>query len=232
MTARILNADVFDALPTLPPGSVDCVVTSPPYWNLRSYLPNGHAQKPQELGSEPTPEAYVAAMVRVFRLVRAALADHGTCWINCGDSYSSGCSGESRLAEWGAEYARGGGHSDKAAKHQRPPAAGLAPGNLCLIPWRLALALQSDGWLVRSVVVWHKPAPMPASLAGWRWQRCRVKVGNKPPQEWENGWGGRTRSMGGSSQQTHKEPLWQDCPGCDRCRHCRGYAHTRTGGRP
>src|SRR5262245_14479231 len=94
VAARILNGDVFEVLPTLVRGSVDCVVTSPPYWNLPSYLPNGDPLKARELGSEPTPEAYVAAMVRFFRLVRQALADHGTCWVNCGDSYAAG--GESR----------------------------------------------------------------------------------------------------------------------------------------
>src|SRR5262245_12284379 len=139
MPARILEGDVFDRLPELEEGSVDVCVTSPPYWALRSYLPQDHALKSRELGSEATPDAYVARMVKVFRLVRRALADHAVAFVNIGDTYS-------------------------------------ADGCLALIPQRLALALQADGWICRSMIVWHKPAPMPASLAGWRWARHRVKV--------------------------------------------------------
>ena len=125
---------------------------------LRSYLPKGHPLKPQELGSEPTPAEFVDNLVRVFRLVRDAMADHATCWVNIGDTYASGvCGGGSPLD------ARTDGKSNKRnptrenVREQRQGSAGMAgipAGNLCLIPQRLAIALQEDKWLVRSVVCW------------------------------------------------------------------------------
>src|SRR5471030_3257798 len=93
MSATILQGDVFAMLPTIAPGSVDCAVTSPPYWALRSYLPKGHPLKHLEIGQEKSPAEYVKKMVRVFDLVRDCLADHGTCWVNIGDSYSGGGNG-------------------------------------------------------------------------------------------------------------------------------------------
>ena len=98
MGARILQGNVFDLLPTIEPGSVDLCVTSPPYWMLRSYLPKGHPLKPQELGSEPTPAAFIDNLVRVFRLVRDAMADHAVAFVNIGDTYAGGvCGGGSPL---------------------------------------------------------------------------------------------------------------------------------------
>src|SRR6516162_4893023 len=104
-------------------------------------------------------------MVAVLRLVREALADHGTVWLNVGDTYAGG---------GGGNY--GNGKSVRSQGEQQVTNVlnrggfGVDAGSLCLIPWRLAIALQDDGWLVRSVVVWHKPSCMPASLAGWMWR--------------------------------------------------------------
>lgn len=171
MASRVLQGDVFSVLPTLTPGSIDCAVTSPPYWQLRSYLAKDHPLKHLELGSEKTPGEFVANMVRVFGLVRTALADHGTCWVNIGDSYSH----DSRGGETGGKHMDW--HHDKAMSPGRMhKLEGPESGNLCLIPQRLAIALQDDGWFVRSIVIWHKPAPMPTSVSGWRWMRCRKKV--------------------------------------------------------
>ncbi len=222
MASKILQGNVFDTLPGIQPGSVDCCVTSPPYWMLRSYLPKGHPLKHLELGSEPTPAEYVANMVRVFGLVRECLADHGTLWVNVGDTYATG----------------GGGDEQKSVKAngQKPinakRASGLDHGNLCLIPWRLAIALQDDGWIVRSVVVWHKPAPMPCSVTGWRWVRCRVKV--KPQQKGkqdsvQNG-GPRTRDMSNGHYIGGAE--WHDCPGCPKCEPNAGLVLRRGSWRP
>jgi DNA modification methylase len=134
--ARILVGDALERLQGVPDGSVQTCVTSPPYWGLRDYGNDG------QLGLEPTPDEYVANMVAVFREVRRVLADDGTLWLNLGDSYAGG--------------GRGGlqGHSPE----------GLKPKDLVGIPWRVAFALQADGWWLRQDIIWHKPNPMPESV--------------------------------------------------------------------
>jgi len=162
VAARIIHGDVFDVLPVLTPGSVDCMMTSIPYWQLRSYLPADHPLKPRELGLEASPEEYVTRMVEVFRLVKRVLAPHGTVWLNCGDTFSSGTANANGLSGSGLKRnlkdegarVRACEENKVARGERRPPTAGIPPGNLCLIPQRLALALQADGWIVRSVVVW------------------------------------------------------------------------------
>lgn len=150
---------------------VQMCVTSPPYFGLRDY---GH---PGQLGLEQTPDEYVAAMVEVFSLVWYLLADDGVLWLNLGDSYSgagpSGASYESettkRRAEMSSEgafrisktlAARGLTYAEK--KPVPPP--GLKKKDLIGIPWRVAFALQADGWWLRSDIIWHKPNPMPESV--------------------------------------------------------------------
>lgn len=229
---RILQGCVFDRLPELEPGSIDCAVTSPPYWQLRSYLPKGHALKSRELGSERTPAEYVANMVRVFGLVRDAMADHGTLWINVGDTYSQ--YNANRGASKGKlEGNRNGAH----AAADRGLLAGEA-GNLCLVPQRLAISLADDGWIVRSIIVWHKPAPMPASIAGWRWMRCRAKVRNlvHKGQGYEGSveLGGQTHSskQSGTNGAFLPRVEWQDCPGCRKCEPNAGLVLRRGSWRP
>ena len=157
MTARLLTGDCRTILPTLPEGSVQCCVTSPPYFGLRDY---GHAA---QIGLEPTPDAYVAEMVAVSREVRRVLADDGVLFLNLGDSYASGEIGRHD----GSSGRRIGGHkvSTKFAKRQQARIeTGMAAKNLLGIPWRVAFALQSDGWYLRSDIIWHKPNPMPESV--------------------------------------------------------------------
>lgn len=216
MATTILQGNVFDLLPTIQPGSVDCCITSPPYWMLRSYLPAGHALKPLELGSEPTPAAYIANMVRVFGLVRECLADHGTCWVNVGDSYSSG------HGERGSVNGTSPGHAADWDNLPSRPKLSIDAGNLCLIPQRLAIALQDAGWIVRSIIVWHKPAPMPASISGWMWRRCRVKVKSQPRHLLTSARCGREEP----STELHYAQ-WQDCPGCPKCTPSGGYVLRR-----
>lgn len=226
MSQTILQGNVFDLLPQIKPGSVDCCVTSPPYWLLRSYLPKGHPLKPLELGSEKTPGEFVDNLVRVFRLVRDCLADHGVVFVNIGDSYGQqagkGFNGQAKLPE-----------QDKDLALDRKQ-TGIPAGNLCLIPQRLAIALQDDGWVVRSVICWSKPSPMPASLAGWAWRKCRVKVGNKGREDW----GVNGKKTGSKMHATapgehgHCEPKWTDCPGCARCTPHGGYVLRRGSWRP
>ena len=129
-----LEGDCRQVLPTLPAKSVSCVVTSPPYYLMRSYLPNNHPAKHLEIGQERTVQQYIETLVGVFRQVARVLVSDGTLWINIGDKYAD---------------------KDNAA------AAGVKPGNLMGLPWRLAMALQSDGYLLRSSVIWHKPNPLP-----------------------------------------------------------------------
>jgi DNA modification methylase len=140
---------------------VQTCVTSPPYFGLRDY---GHEG---QIGLEPTPEAYIAAMVEVFRCVRDVLADDGTLWLNLGDSYArSAGPEESKLATThtiGVGYKRVAENGGAPQKENRPP-PGLKPKDLIGIPWMLAFALRADGWYLRQDIIWHKPNPMPESV--------------------------------------------------------------------
>jgi DNA modification methylase len=137
-------------------GCIACVVTSPPYWGLRDY------GAPQQIGLESTPEAYVAQLVAVFREVRRVLADDGTAWLNLGDSYAGGggfCPGApSNLA--GSKQTTQGGSIRGSIK----PQGDIKAKDLVGIPWRVAFALQADGWYLRSDIIWSKPNPMPESV--------------------------------------------------------------------
>lgn len=129
---------------------VQVCVTSPPYFGLRDY---GH---PGQLGLEATPAEFVAAMVEVFGLVRELLADDGVLWLNLGDSYA-GAGYSNHANTGGAQLADGG-------KQRHLSGTGLKSKDLIGIPWRVALALQADGWYLRQDIIWHKPNPMPESV--------------------------------------------------------------------
>jgi DNA modification methylase len=139
---------------------VQCVVTSPPYWGLRDYGIDG------QLGLESTPDAYVAALVSVFREVRRVLKDDGTVWLNLGDSYATGAGSGRSMG--GACFGKQNQVIDAASypanQPNRMPIDGLKPKDLVGIPWRVAFALQADGWYLRSDIIWHKPNPMPESV--------------------------------------------------------------------
>jgi DNA modification methylase len=167
---RILVGDVLDGLRSLPDGSVQCCVTSPPYWGLRDYGVEG------QIGLEPTPEAFVAKMVEVFREVRRVLREDGVCFLNIGDSYNGSTSSigkipPSDLRESTRSAALSGGKIPPQGS--APRVASLKPKDLCMIPWRVALALQADGWYLRSVIVWAKKSPMPESVT------------DRPTSSWE-----------------------------------------------
>jgi DNA modification methylase len=147
--------DVREVLPRLESGSVDCVVTSPPYWGLRDYNATG------QIGLEASPEQFVTELVAVFREVRRVLAPHGTCWINLGDSYNS--SSQNNHGKGGEFEHRHLAPPEGWAGH-RPFVPGLKAKDLVGIPWRVAFALQADGWYLRSDIVWSKPNPMPESV--------------------------------------------------------------------
>ncbi len=161
----LYGGDCREVLRELPAESVHCVVTSPPYWGLRDY---GIGNK--GLGLEATPEAFVANMVDVFREVRRVLRKDGTLWLNLGDSYASsgvaGPMGKPNLGG-GGDFFREHGINEKAAEYaygRAPTPPGLKPKDLVGIPWRVAFALQADGWYLRSDIIWAKPNPMPESV--------------------------------------------------------------------
>lgn len=163
---QIVQGDCREVLAALPAESVHCCVTSPPYFGLRDYGREG------QIGLEATPAAYVEQVVAVFREVRRVLRDDGTLWLNLGDSYAGSWGAQSR--EHAGKHAPNvsalSANQVKAAAIResgtgslaRTP--GLKPKDLIGIPWRVAFALQADGWFLRQDIIWHKPNPMPESV--------------------------------------------------------------------
>jgi DNA modification methylase len=151
----IFQGNVIKCLKKLPNNIVHCVVTSPPYYALRDY------GVPGQIGLEETPEAYIAKMVEVFRAVRRVLRKDGTLWLNLGDSYATGTSADRRDGKRGIGDATQAAQ-DAVSRNGNP--FGLAAKNLVGIPWRVAFALQADGWYLRSDIIWAKPNPMPESV--------------------------------------------------------------------
>ena len=194
----ILVGDCRSALKTLPDASVNCCVTSPPYWGLRDYQTGeweggeptcdhnvlkdwdgpgfaaqmcklcGALKVDRQIGIETTPEAYVENLVAVFREVRRVLTPDGVLWLNLGDSYASGkgsCfnpGGGSKSL--GQNRKAAGAHPLNRGNKSTLAASGLKPKDLVGIPWRVAFALQADGWWLRQDIIWHKPNPMPESV--------------------------------------------------------------------
>jgi DNA modification methylase len=148
VTWQIRQGDALTGLREMEPESAQTVVTSPPYWGLRDYGIEG------QLGLEATPEEYVAALIEVFREVRRVLRKDGTVWLNLGDSYAASRSYQVRDNK----------HVDVGNVMAASVPPGLKPKDLCGIPWRVAFALQSDGWWLRSEIIWAKPNPMPESV--------------------------------------------------------------------
>lgn len=154
---EVVCGDCREVLPTLPERSAHCCITSPPYWGLRDYGVAG------QVGRETTPEAYIAALVDIFRQVRRVLRDDGTLWLNLGDCYAG---------YWGAKYAHKPFGADRTADASTPPnkpsfpfhASAIKPKDLLGLPWRVAFALQEDGWYLRTDIVWEKPNCLPESV--------------------------------------------------------------------
>lgn len=157
---RIIPGDCIAGLKTLPDASVHCCVTSPPYWGLRDYGHDG------QIGLESTPEAYVARMVEVFREVRRVLREDGTLWLNLGDSYASSGKAGKVSEKSGLNHGRGVKDGQKSAYTfgRAPTPDNIKPKDLVGIPWRVAFALQADGWWLRQDIIWHKLNPMPESV--------------------------------------------------------------------
>jgi DNA modification methylase len=203
----LLTGDCIASMRTLPDTSVNCCVTSPPYFNLRDYGHDG------QIGLEPTPDAYVAKMVEVFREVRRVLRDDGTCWLNLGDSYA-GPKGNNR-----GDGAGGGRQRGEAMFGSAMGRAHGLPKQLLGIPWRVAFALQADGWVLRQEIIWAKPNPMPESVTD-RCTKSHEQLFLFSKATWKGPGNGRF------SQITDQDARWLalciDTEGCivvKRCKH-------------
>lgn len=159
----IIQGDSLEVLKTLPSESVQCCVTSPPYYALRDYGVDG------QIGLEETPEQYIEKLVDVFREVRRVLKDDGTLWVNIGDSYyhtasnNGGYSDKSTLVGYSRPDTKGR-IANETGRKVKINMNGIKPKDLIGIPWMLAFALREDGWYLRQDIIWHKPNPMPESV--------------------------------------------------------------------
>jgi DNA modification methylase len=151
---RLLQGDCRDVLANLPENHFHTCVTSPPYFGLRDYGAEG------QIGLEATPDEFVSQMVAVFREVRRVLRDDGTLWLNLGDSYSAQPGQRKATDKPGAKQATSVGSIGAPSRSVE----GLKPKDLIGIPWRVAFALQADGWFLRQDIIWSKPNPMPESV--------------------------------------------------------------------
>ena len=153
---KIHQGDCLESMEWMSDETVQCCVTSPPYFGLRDYGVEG------QIGLEETPEQYVMKMVEVFREVRRILKPDGTLWLNLGDSYAGGGGGNYSKSEKQTP------HGEHITNVRNKPgwldAAGMKPKDLMGMPWRVAFALQADGWYLRQDIIWHKPNPMPESV--------------------------------------------------------------------
>jgi site-specific DNA-methyltransferase (cytosine-N4-specific) len=161
-TLTLWQGDALEVMTSLDSGSVNSVVTSPPYYGLRDY------GNPSQYGLEDTPAQYVETMRALFSETRRVLADDGTLWLNLGDSYSArssnngGYSNKSKLAGYTSPDTKGRISNDRHTARKLAP--DVAAKNLLGIPWRVAFALQDDGWILRNAIIWHKPNAMPESV--------------------------------------------------------------------
>ena len=159
-----LQGDVFDNIKKLEDNSIDCVVTSPPYWGLRDYGVSG------QLGLEPTYQEHIQNIVELFRAMKPKLKDSATIWLNYGDSYAATVNGTKvkdqikNKVQFAGKYLIDGDDRTFRDKPFSTIQGSLKPKDLVMIPNRIAIALQDDGWWIRSEIIWHKPNPMPESV--------------------------------------------------------------------
>lgn len=155
----ILIGDALEKLHQVEDESVDCCVTSPPYYGLRDYGVAG------QVGLERTPDEYIARLVEIFREVRRVLKPDGTLWVNIGDSYAGSGKGAAKYPDNAKKYKQGSNKGMVGAKATTDiTTPGIKPKDMIGIPWMLAFALREDGWYLRSDIIWHKPNAMPESV--------------------------------------------------------------------
>lgn len=154
----IIQGDALSVLKTLDDESVNCCVTSPPYYNLRDYGVDG------QIGLEGTPEEYIQKLVEIFREVRRVLTKDGTLWVNIADSYAGSGKGASNYPDNAKKHKQGTNKGSVGSYLQKTISADCKPKDLIGIPWMLAFALRADGWYLRSDIIWAKNNPMPESV--------------------------------------------------------------------
>jgi len=152
----IITAGAIAGLQQVSAASVDCCVTSPPYYGLRDYGVEG------QIGLEQSPEAYITRLVEVFRAVRRVLRDDGTLWVVIGDSYAGSGKGGNSAGHEGKQDTNRGTLSVKG--RMTPTGGDIKSKDLIGIPWQLAFALRADGWYLRQDIIWQKPNAMPESV--------------------------------------------------------------------
>lgn len=250
----IYMGDCLEVMRGWPERSVHCCITSPPYWCLRVYGWGGDGSCRTSKGAihdwpdpppptrimdckqcgahaptfgwEPTIDEFIASCVEVFREVRRVLRDDGTLWLNMGDSYSSGGRGETTKKPHDGQ--------------RRQPLSGNSL-DLTGQPWRLAFALQQDGWILRSAIVWAKGASfnehwngsvMPESVSGWRWERCRVKERSARHTTGQADMDDpMMRESVSVAIHDGEKAQWSPCPGCKKCEPHDGYLLRKGSGR-
>ncbi len=199
---KIIQGDCLEVLKTFPDEFVDCIITSPPYWGLRDYGVYG------QLGLEKTPEEYVSKLVDIFREVKRVLKKEGTLWLNLGDSYAGNCSQSSNNGRAGfgnptekiikrLPNKAKDRSTDKWSYSSCQASGNLKVKDLCGIPWRVAFALQADGWYLRQDIIWHKPNPMPESVQGSHFYRHRVTI--EKYEELQRVWKTKSSNQDGAS---------------------------------
>jgi len=231
----LYHGDCRELLGEIAPGSIQTIISSPPYWGLRDYEIGDNPH-----GLEKTPEEWIATEVEIFRLMRRVLRDDGVIWWNVGDSYV-GSHGPGSCPDTKAAS----GYKANFPSYPNPnqKVDGLKPLDLCQMPDRLAIALQEDGWYLRSKIAWAKGSSfedrsgsvMPESISGWRWERHMVSTGKrrKAPQGAPAGWRGDSNpdKMGRRDPAEGIADL-QPCPGCERCNPHGGLVLRRGSWRP
>ena len=214
----IICGDWFEVLRTIRDDTFHCVVTSPPYWGQRDYGCEG------QFGLEKTPEEHIEKLVKGFRQVRRVLRPDGVLWLNYGDKYSTGGRQGGQSGNLNSGASAGGYNRNKVE-------GDLVDGNLLMLPARVALALQADGWILRDDVIWAKAisfndkysgSTMPESVNGTRWERCRVKVGEHRRKGQNTGWRSPEGEKWGNTSE-HIVAHFEDCPGCPKCEPNGGY---------
>jgi len=213
--STIFEGDALTVLSRLPNKSMRCAVTSPPYWGLRDYAIEG------QIGLDSTLPQFINRLVTIFAEVRRVLTDDGTFWLNIGDGYTSGNRG------WRAPDKK---NAARAMNVRPDTPEGLKPKDLLGIPWRLAFALQDDGWYLRSDVVWHKPNAMPESVKDrparaheylfmltksekyfYDWQAAREPADNGGLRNLRSVWNVNTRPFAGAHFATFPPELIRPC---------------------
>lgn len=160
----IYHSEALATLKQMSNESINCVVTSPPYWGMRDYGVEG------QIGLEKTPEVFVTKLTDIFREVRRVLRSDGTCWVNIGDTYwgGKGASNYAFQERRTSKHIEGKQHNIRSGKGEMRPQDGrhqtIKPKDLVGIPWMLAFALRADGWWLRQDIIWAKPNPMPESV--------------------------------------------------------------------